>query len=393
MRFIRRFIQGQVARIRAVPRSFLPVLLPAAAVAAALGWCDGAQAQGQGQGQGQGSSALAPVTYKIVTASERGTYIQIGRDLARFVAPQAGVQLEALPSKGSADNVRRLRYDTDVKLAIVQSDVYQAFLDFALKGDAEAAELIKPLRVVLPLYDEEIYFIVRADSPLQYVHEIRDHTINIGPLQSGTAMSASTIYKLMFGETIPDKLVTTLTNEEALIKLSTDKSIDVVAIIAGQPAKLLADMKPEAKQLIRLLKVDPDNAATRAALQTYVPATIRSASYPNWLDQDVAGLAVKAYLVTYDYTYRVTVDHLAAFARSMCQNFGVLQTEGHPKWRDVRLALPPLGRGWSYYPPMERVLRNCPEATAATPAPAASSAPVRGACSQQEKILGLCRTP
>ena len=207
---------------------------------------------------------------KIVTASDRGTYIQIGRDLARFVAPQASVQLEALPSKGSADNVRRLRYDTDVKLAIVQSDVYQAFLDYAAKGNAEASDLIRPLRVVLPLYDEEIYFIVRSDSPLQFVHEIRNMRINIGPLQSGTAMSASTIYRLMFGDAIPDRLVSTLTNEEALIKLSTDKSIDVVAIVAGQPAKLLAEMKPEAKALVRLLKADRNNAATKAALQTYV---------------------------------------------------------------------------------------------------------------------------
>ena len=117
----------------------------------------------------------------------------------------------------------------------------------------------------------------------------------------------------------------TLTNEDALIKLTSDKSIDVVVIVAGQPAKLLADMKPEAKQYVRLLKVDVDNPATKAALQTYVPATIRSASYPNWLDQDVNGLAVKAYLVTYDYTYRATVDHLAALARSLCQNFQVLQ--------------------------------------------------------------------
>ncbi len=349
-----------------------------AVLACLLGWSDAAGAQ----------AASPTVMYKIVTASDRGTYIQIGRDLSRFVAPQAGIQLEALPSKGSADNVSRLRYDTDVKLAIVQSDVYQAFLDYAARGNAEAAELIRPLRVVLPLYDEEIYFVVRADSPMKSVHEIRNARINIGPLQSGTAMSASTIYRLMFGEAIPDGLVSTLTNEEALLKLSSDKSVDVVAIVAGQPAKLLAEMKPEAKQLVRLLKVDPDNAATKAALQTYVRATIRSASYPNWLDEDVDGLAVKSYLVTYDYTYRVTIEHLSQFARSLCQNFALLQTEGHPKWRDVRLSLPPLGKGWSYYGPTDRVLRNCADISAPTPVtPKAAD----GACTQQEKILGLCR--
>jgi TRAP transporter TAXI family solute receptor len=339
------------------------------------------------------AAAPAPtVAYKIVTASERGTYIQIGRDLARFVAPQAGIQLEVLPSKGSADNVSRLRYDSGVKLAIVQSDVYQAFLDYADAGNATAAELIRPLRVVLPLYDEEIYFVVRADSPLQYVHEIKGRRINIGPLQSGTAMSAATIYRLMFNEPLADAATSTLTNEEALLKLTTDGSVDVVVIVAGQPAKLLADMKPEAKQLVRLLKVDPANPGTAAARQTYVAATIRSASYPNWLDQDVAGLAVKAYLVTYDYNYRLTTDKLGRLAHSICDNFAVLQTEGHPKWRDVRLDMPPLGRGWRYYPPMEQVLRRCSRGREEAPRPgpeAAGSAP----CAQQERILGLCRTP
>ena len=322
--------------------------------------------------------------YKIVTASERGTYIQIGNDLARFVAPDAGIALESLPSKGSADNVRRLRYDAGVKLAIVQSDVYQAFLDHANSGNAEAAQMIGPLRVVLPLYDEEIYFVVRADSPLQYVHQIKDQRINIGPLQSGTAMSASTLYRLMFNEPLPEGRVQTADNEDALIKLTTDKSVDVVAIVAGQPARLLAEMKPEAKKLVRLLKVDPNAPATKAALQTYVAATVRSASYPNWLEQDVPALAVKAYLVTYDFNYRQTVEDLVNLSRSLCRNFSVLQTEGHPKWREVDLTLPPLGRGWSYYRPMERVLRSCQPAAAPRPAPAA-----KGTCRRPNGFLRL----
>lgn len=336
------------------------------------------------------AGAAPAAAYKIVTASERGTYIRIGKDLGSFVAPAANLELEALPSKGSADNVSRLRYDSGVKLAIVQSDVYQAFLDHAAEGNAEAGDLIRPLRVVLPLYDEEIYFVVRADSPINFVHEIRGQRINIGPLQSGTAMSATTIYRLMFGEALAEAKTATMSNEDALLKLTSDKSIDVVAIVAGQPAKLLADMKPEARQFIRLLKVDAKNAATAKALKTYVPATIRSASYPNWLEQDVPGLAVKAYLVTYNYTYRPTVENLTRFATALCENFQVLQTEGHAKWREVDLSMPPLGRGWSYFQPMERVLRNCKPGQA-RPARPAGSAPA-AACSQQEKILGLCRS-
>jgi len=330
-------------------------------------------------------AALAAAEFKIVTASTRGTYIQIGRDIASFVAPQADIELEVLPSAGSAENVKRLRYEPGVKLAIVQSDVYQAFLDQASAGNAEARKMIQPLRVVMPLYNEEIYFVVRADSNLQYVHEIKDAKINVGELGSGTALTTATLYRLLFNEPIPDAQASFLTNEDALVKLVTDKTVDVVAIVAGQPAKLLVDMKPEARQLIRLLKVDSNAAASKAALKTYFPATVRVSSYPNLLTEDLPGLAVRAYLVTYDYNLKGTKDYLARFARSLCQNFSVLREKGHPKWREVEMSLPDLGRGWFYYPATAKEIRTCMSARASPKPPSARM------CTQQERILGLCQ--
>jgi len=324
----------------------------------------------------------APTAYKIVTASERGTYIQIGRDLAKFVAPDADIALEVLPSVGSAENVQRLRYEAGVRFALVQSDVYQAFLDQADAGNAEAGAIIKPLRVILPLYNEEIYFIARSDAPFNAVHEIRDARINVGPVRSGTAMSATTIYRLMFGRNLPDANASFLSNEDALVKLVGDKSVDVVVVVAGQPAKLLVDMKPEARQLIKLLRFDSANPASAQALKTYFPATVRAASYPNLLQGDIPGVAVKAFLVTYDYRLAGSTQKLSAFARSLCRNFPKLQAEGHPKWREVQMALPALGKGWSYSPPTERELRACIGSLQAT-----KTAPV---CTQQMRVLGLC---
>ena len=335
------------------------------------------------------SFASAATPYKIVTASERGTYIQIGRDIARFVAPAARIDLAVLSSAGSAENVQRLRYEPGVKFAMVQSDVYQAFLDQDKSGNREAGALIRPLRVVMPLYYEEIYFIVRADSNLEFMQDIKSAKINVGPLLSGTAMSATTLYRLMFGTTIDDANASYLSNEDALIKLTGDKSIDVVVAVAGQPFKLLADMTPEARQLIKLLKFDASKPESEAALKTYFPVTVRATSYPKLLTEDVPGLAVKAYLVTYDYALGATVYQLRSFARSLCQNFSTLQTSGHPKWREVQLALPPLGQGWLYYEPMAREIRNCAStarAAAASPPPV----PVKS-CRQQERILGLCK--
>jgi hypothetical protein len=325
-------------------------------------------------------SADAATAYKIVTASERGTYIQIGKDLAKFVAPQAQIDLEALPSAGSAENIHRLRYEAGVKLALVQSDVYQAFINQGNAGDANAAAIIRPLRVIVPLYNEELYFIVRADSPLNFVHEIHDSKINVGPLRSGTAMSATTLYRLMFERSVSDDRVSFLSNEDALVKLTGDKSIDVVVVVAGQPAKLLVDMKPEARALIKLLKFDAEHPASKAALKTYFPSTVRAASYPNLLTEDIAGVAVKAYLVTYDYKVSATQTRLAEFAKSMCHNFNQLQSEGHPKWKEVSLAMPQLGQGWSYYSPTATELARCAQKAAK---------PVK-ACTTEQKILGLC---
>ena len=330
-----------------------------------------------------GLAATGTVPYKIVTASERGTYIQIGRDLAKFVAPAANVDLEVLPSAGSAENVQRLRYEPGVKFALVQSDVYQAFLDLAAGGNAEAGEMIRPLRVIMPLYNEEIYFIVRANSPLNFVHEIKGTKINVGPLRSGTAMSATTIYRQLFGAPLPDANASFLSNEEALLKLVSDSGLDVVVAVGGQPFKLLVDMKPEARKLVKLLKFDPANPASTAAFKTYFPATIRASSYPNLLAADIPGAAVKAFLVTYDYTLGGSVERLSKFARSLCENFPKLQAEGHPKWREVQMALPDLPRGWLYYPPMQRELKACVANLQSKP-----PAPV---CTQEAKILGLCK--
>jgi uncharacterized protein len=324
--------------------------------------------------------AGATTAYKIVTASERGTYIQIGRDLAKFVAPKAQIELEALPSAGSAENIHRLRYEDGVKLALVQSDVYQAFINQGNAGDPIATAIIRPLRVIVPLYNEELYFIVRADSPLNFVHEIRDSKINVGPLRSGTAMTSTTLYRMMFERSVSDDRVSFLSNEDALVKLTGDKSIDVVVVVAGQPAKLLVDMKPEARALIKLLKFDADNAVSKATLKTYFATTVKASNYPNLLSEDIPGLAVKAYLVTYDYNRTETQNRLGQFAKSLCQNFNQLQSEGHPKWKEVALAMPQLGQGWTYFAPTARELNRC----------APKVAKPAKVCTTEQKILGLC---
>ena len=331
----------------------------------------------------QGGAAVAAADYKIVTANEKGTYFAIGADLAKFVAPDATITLEVLATAGSAANIKHLRYDPGVKFAIVQADVYQAFLDRASGGSKEASSIMRPLRVILPLYNTEIHYIVRADSPLNYIHDIRNAKINGGVLGSGAALITHTLYRMMFDAPIPEANDSFLSNEEALVKLIGDKSVDVVVVAAGQPAPLIANMKPEAQKFIKLLKFDPEHPSSKLPLTVYSHSAVLASSYPNLLREDFTTVSVGAFLVTYDYNLQFTVGHLMRFARSLCQNFPTLQAQGHPKWREVSLSLPTLGPGWIYYPPTTREIRAC---LAKTKTPAKSSRK----CSAEERILGFC---
>src|SRR3954464_10314739 len=330
------------------------------------------------------TQAWAATPYKIVTADQRGTYFAIGNDLAKMVAPRADIDLQVVPTSGSAENVKLLRHEPGVKLAIVQADVYQAFVDRGASRNPEAARIIRPLRVILPLYNTEIHYVVRADSELNYLHDIKDVKINGGLVGSGAAFITHTLYRMMFNGPMSEAAASYLPNDQALIKLITDKSVDVAVVAAGQPAPIIANMKPEAQKFIKFLKFDPSHPTSKQPLSIYVPSVVRAASYPNILTEDFTTIAVGAFLVTYDYNLQTTVDYLVRFARSLCQNFSTLQAKGHPKWREVSLALPALNKGWTYYPPTTRELRQCTGGGGTSP-----STP--RACTSEERILGFCK--
>jgi uncharacterized protein len=322
----------------------------------------------------------------IVTGSERSTSIQIGRDLQTLVARPSGLELRPLVSEGSAANVHRLRTEAGVRLALVQSDVYQAFLDEAKADTADAQRLSAPLRVVMPLYDEEIYFVVRADSPLNHVHEIEGKRINVGPIGGGTALSATNLYRQLFGAEIAAGKISHLANEEALLKLATGSVMDVAIIVTGQPARLFSEMKQEARQYIKLLRLSPDAFQAASVLKSFHATSIRASSYPSWLTEDVPTLGTRVMLVTYDFNLSSGTQQLVRFAKSLCANFQRLRAEGHPKWQEVSLELPALSEGWLYYMPTQSDLSNCHNAET----PSAAQATATKACAQDRKALGLC---
>lgn len=311
----------------------------------------------------------------VVAGPERGTGAQIARDIARQVAKPAAIEVDLRHSAGSPETLLRLREGDGLQFAVLQADAAEAYLGAAARGNVEAGQLIAPVRFLAPLHAEEIHFVVRSDSPLDFVHDIEKARINLGPALGGTALTGTTLYRLLFDAAIPDAQASFLAHPAALVKL-TEQALDVVVIVAPQPARLLSDMKAEARRFVKLLKFDPTHPATAKVLKTYSVTTIPAASYPSLLGEDLPALAVRNYLVSHGRNDAL----LARFANAWCQHLPQPKAAGNPAPAPAEPALPVPVSGWLYARAFERELRACLDGKQATP----------DTCSQVDRALGLC---
>lgn len=340
----------------------------------------------------------------IVTGGKTGTYYAIGQNLKEIVAPS----LEVKESGGSWENVLELSGTKGVSLAIVQSDVYSAFVrlrdapDMPKDTRKEYAALLANLRVLMPLYQEEIHFLVRKDDPMESISQIRDKRIWMDTDKSGTYLTALNIYSKLFGErpTIVEPFVNpsaigddegTRRRRSALMALSDPSfykaypRIDVVVLVGGQPLKLLEKAVPAN---LKLLRFDPSQPNATRVLQEYKRADIRQASYPllNIVGTGVPTLSVDSYMITANFASAQRNQFISDFAGEFCAKFGELQSRGHVKWKALSWQpgspLPPLNAGWLYSDRAKSQLTRCrPQ----VPADAAGRV-----CSPQDRFAGLC---
>jgi len=343
----------------------------------------------------------------IVTGGKTGTYFQIGNNLKEFVEPT----LEVRDSRGSWVNVEELSQTKGVSLAIVQSDVYAAFVYLRDSPEVPAAtrrqygRLLANLRVFMPLYQEEIHFLVKKDSPFEFIHQIKGARIWMDAEKSGTYLTALNIYSKMFNErpvivapfinpTVTGDDEGTKTRRSAMMVLSDPEfykdfpKIDVLVLVGGQPLKLLEANVPAN---LKLLRFDPAHATAAKVLQDYKKADIQKSSYPslNIVDAAVPSLSVDSYLITANFQSDERNKFITAFADRFCTKFDELQAKGHPKWKSLSwkpgAPLPQLAAGWQYSTRVKERLSQCgpPASTARAAAPSS--------CKPQDRFAGLCR--
>jgi TRAP transporter TAXI family solute receptor len=317
---------------------------------------------------------------KVSTGSSSGTYIKIGKDLARFVAPDSCVMLQVETSRGSVDNVYKLLSSKFVALAVVQSDVLGRFKELSRESlnpklRNKAKKIVDRLRLVKPLYMEEVHFIVKKSSLLKKIQDIKDARINIGSNGSGTAMSSILIYKELFGDKIPHDNIFTYNYDRAFRKLMKG-DIDVMVMVGGQPISKLKSIPKRFQNKVRFLYYDKE---LPQQVYSYSITKIKKSSYP-WMQSDIQTIGVPSYLVTFNYgrtanKYQKKMKKaLARMAFNFKKNVHLLKRCGHKKWKEVDKNLQKPLRGWRYYNVTDFGYKYNPTT-----------------CSQRAKDLTLCR--
>ena len=284
--------------------------------------------------------ALTPVSAaefekNIMTGGPQGTYIQIGRDVAAL-GKTCGLTLNVKESAGSLENFVGVRNSKNTQFGIVQSDVLEYLKTFEA-DDPEVQQAVRGVRIMFPLYNEEIHVLARTD--IKDMGDLAGKKVAVGVKDSGTFLTSSLILDILqvkTGERVP------LNPDAALPKLLAGE-IDAFFYVAGAPAALFKN-NPIDGAKFHLVPI-----TEAPLLATYTQSRIDAGTY-TFQKEPVELIAVKAVMMTYDYDIkrnayqRESCKAVSEFSSLILNNLDTLQATGHPKWKDVDLtALPP---GW-----------------------------------------------
>jgi len=270
-------------------------------------------------------SALAQKnkTMGLTAGSETGTYIKIARDIAKIANDSGKMKLEVYPG-GSIRNIDRIRNEPDYQFAIVQYDalVYKALITPSFRN---------LIRVIFPLYLEEIHILVRTDASINSLNDLAGKRVNIGREDTGPFITGS-IIKALEELTWRDSY---LLPQDALLALLENK-IDAMIYTVGQPWGVALKMDASHAADIKLLSFESEELAP------YFPKSkIPANTYP-WQKEDVTLHATTAILVTYNYGPDPSKPRFAHYHKMIyelvglvTENLSTLRSQAHPKWQEI----------------------------------------------------------
>ncbi|MDX3188950.1 TAXI family TRAP transporter solute-binding subunit [Streptomyces sp. MN03-5084-2B] len=225
------------------------------------------------------TSGFGELKLRIAAGSSSGVYYKLAQTLATAWQTGLGIDRPAvLQTQGSPDNIEKvLAHQADVAFvaADVAADRYQAHPQLA---------------ALARIHDDYLHIVVRADSDIKSVSQLRGHRVAIGSPQSGVEYIAQWLL-LVLGlqdsvSTVPFGL------DESALALRNHE-IDAFFWSGGLPTPKL--LEPENRGRLHLLDLTDVMPKVQARSQVYSTATIPASTYGQTLP--VTTLVVPNFLV------------------------------------------------------------------------------------------------
>ena len=332
--------------------------------------------------------------FRIGTAATSGTYFQIGGVLASAISKPpgtrdcehggscgvAGLVAVAQATQGSIENLLMVG-SGQMESGFAQSDLsLWAYTGKSISaaprchgpGDAQAApsgtQLLKnrgampTLRLIAALFPENVQIVVRAESPIRSLHDLKGKRVSMGEAASGTIADARLV--LEAGGISECDLKPQYFRLSRAVEALQNNEIDAFFLVAGAPVPAIAEIA----SLVPLRLVPIDGAALNRLMGRppfFRAEEIPGGTYPG-IDEPVQSVAVTALWIV---DAAVPDDLVYAITRSLWQDSTRrLLDFAHPVGKRIRLgtaladAVVPLHPGAARYY-AERGMELPPNAT------------------------------
>ena len=246
-------------------------------------------------------ASAAPHRVNIATATTGGAYYPIGNTMAQIWSTNlAGqVRASAQSTAGTPQNIE-LMMDKEVQIAIGQNGIcYYAFYATDIY-EGKAGFPYKNMRGMFTLYPNVMHWVVRKDSDIKSVADLKGKRIVPGQVASATEINSREMLAAYGLNYLKDQGEVTVTAEYLGYNEAADQMknlhIDATHIAGGVPTAAVIDIL--ASDAGVLLSMDADKIKIICdKYPWYFPFVIPAGTYPKQ-DKDVHTIALSNLLFT-----------------------------------------------------------------------------------------------
>lgn len=262
----------------------------------------------------------------IMGGPETGGFNRFAREISGMVE-RCGIRLGVVESQGGLDNFLAVRQRPFTQFGISREDVLEYMGTFA-QDDPVVASAVSGVRVVMPLYLEEVHLFAGTD--IESLQDLEGKRVGIGPPGSGTFITASLVLDLAGVEPAERVAIEFNRMVPGLFAGELDAAFGVFAAPVQFPGADRID--PADWHFVPI--EDPTLEAV------YEPTTIPAGTYP-FQPEPVETVGARAALLTFDYDpqgsdyHRQSCEAVSEISHLMGTRLDELQRLGHPAWQTV----------------------------------------------------------